>query len=312
MTIYIGFSAIGGIGYDTYGRVMARHMGKHIPGNPSISPANKPGAGSMTLANYLYNAAPKDGTEIALLARGVAMDKLINGDAATAKFDATKFNWLGSMNNEVAGFFISGTAPARDLKEILAGKELTVGSSGAGSDAQIFGAVLNAVLGTNLKIIAGYPGMSEVLLAIERGELDGVPGYSWGSARTGSAQNLKDGSLKLVMQLALTKHPDLPNVPLVTDLVESEGDKQVLELVFARQSMGRPFAAPPGLAPQMAATLRKAFTDAMHDPQLVAECEKIGMEISYVSGAEIQALVEKLHTFPKEVTSRAQKIAGAK
>lgn len=308
MTLFIGFSAIGGIGYDTYGRFMARYMPKYIPGHPTITPSNKPGAGSMNLANQLYNSAPKDGTEIALIARGVAMDKLVNGSASTAKFDATKFNWLGSMNNEVAGFFIGGNAPVKGLDEILAGKELRVGSAGAGSDPQIFAAVLNAVLGTKLKVIAGYPGMNEILLAIQRGEVDGVPGYSWGAARGGSEQQLRDGSLKLVMQLALKKHKELPNVPLVTDLVKNEKDKQVLELIFARQSMGRPFVAPPGVPSATVAMLRKAFAGAMHDPELIAETKRIDMEINYVSGKEIQALVEKLYAFPKDTVARVQAI----
>src|SRR5262249_2003958 len=154
--------------------LMAKYLGKLLPGNPAVVPQNRPGAGSMGLANYIYNAAPRDGTEIALIGRGVAMDPLLNGDASTAKFDAAKFNWLGSMNDEVAGFFISNKAPVRDLKDILAGREIQVGSNGAGSDPQMFAVAANAILHTQLKIIAGYPGMNEILLGMSRGELDGV------------------------------------------------------------------------------------------------------------------------------------------
>jgi len=149
ISLYIGFSAIG-FGYDTYGRVLARYLGRHLAGNPGVVPQNRPGAGSMALANYMYNAAPKDGTEIALIGRGVAMEPLLNGDSSTARFDATRFHWLGSMNNEVAGFFISGAAPARDLNDILSGRELQVGASGAGSDPQMFAVALNAILHTSV------------------------------------------------------------------------------------------------------------------------------------------------------------------
>lgn len=312
MTVYIGFSPISGIGYDTYGRVMARYIGKYLPGDPAVVASNKPGAGSMTLANYIYNVAPKDGSEIALIGRGVAMDPLVKGSHSTAKFDATKFGWLGSMNNEVAGFFVSNRAPVQSLDQILAGKELEVGSAGAGSDTQIFAEVLNATLGTKLKLVLGYPGMNEILLAMERGEVGGVLGYSWSAARIGSADKLKDGRLKILMQLALKKDEDLPQVPLVTDLVKNRDDRKVLQLIFARQSMGRPFTAPPGLSASTLAAVRKAFTEAMRAPELIAECKRIEMEVHYVSADEVQSLVQEVYAFPHAIVARAQKIAAVK
>ena len=310
-SLFIGFSPIG-FGYDTYGRILARYLGKYLPGNPSVVPQNRPGAGSIGLANYIFNAAPKDGTEIALIGRGVAMDPLLNGAASTAKFDATKFYWLGSMNNEVAGFFVSDKSPVQDQKEILAGRELQVGSNGAGSDPQMFAVASNAILRTKLKIIAGYPGMNEILLGMSSGELDGVLGYSWGVARVGSADQIKRGEIKLVMQLALHKHRELPDVPLITDLVPEGEGKQVLELIFSRQSMGRPVVAPPGLDPRVAATLRKAFADVMHDPEFIAECDKINLEISFVSGEEVQSLIDSLYRLPANVVTQAQKIVATK
>jgi tripartite-type tricarboxylate transporter receptor subunit TctC len=311
ITIFIGFSP-GGIGYDTYGRLMARYIGKYLPGNPAVVPENRPGAGSMSLANYLYNVAPKDGTEIALLSRGVAMDRLINGDQSSAKFDATKFYWLGSMNNEVSGFFISDTAPVKTLQDILDGRPLVVGTTGAGGDPQLYSIVMNSIFGTKLRMISSSPGMNEILLAMERSEVDGVAAYSWAAARTASAQELKDGKLKVVLQLALQKHPDLPDVPLVTDLVKNPQDKDVLQLIFSRQSMGRPFAAPPGLDPAVAEALRQAFAKAMHDPDLIAEAEKIGLEVNFVSGEDVQALVGHVYAFSPDVIALAQKIGAAK
>ena len=311
ISLYIGFSPIG-FGYDTYGRVLARYLGQHLPGNPSVVPQNRPGAGSMAVANYLYNGAAKDGTEIALVGRGIAMDQLLNGDSSSARFDANKFYWLGSMNNEVAGFFISGTAPARDLNDILNGRELQVGASGAGSDPQMFAVALNAILHTRLKLIGGYPGINEILLGMSRGELDGVVGYSWGVARVGSVDAMKKGELRLVMQLGLQKHPELPDVPLVTDLVPGDDGKRVLELIFARQTMGRPVVAPPGLDPGVAAALRKAFADVMHDPEFVAECEKINLETRFVAGEDVQAIVKNLYSLPRDVVLEAQRIVAAK
>src|SRR5713226_4912477 len=242
--LLIGYSPTG-YGYDTYGRLLARHLGKYLPGNPAIVPQNKPGAGSLNLTNYLFNAAPRDGTEIAVVGRGVALDPLLNGNASKAMFDATKFAWLGSMNNEISGFYIRQPGPAASLKEILAGAPLQVGATGAGGDQQVFAATLNALLGTKLKAIGGYPGTNEILLAVQRGELDGIVGYSWGVARSGNKDLLDSGKLRIVLQLALAKHKELPTVPLVTEFVTNADDRQVLELIFSRQSMGRPLVAPP-------------------------------------------------------------------
>ena len=180
--LLIGFSPTS-YGYDTYGRLLARHLGKYLPGNPTIVPQNRPGAGSINLTSYMAHAAPADGSEIAIVGRGVALDPLLNGHASKAMFDATKFVWLGSMNNEVSGFYIRQPGPAATLRDILAGAPLQVGATGAGGDQQVFAATLNSLLGTKLKAIAGYPGTNEILLAVQRGELDGIVGYSWGVAR---------------------------------------------------------------------------------------------------------------------------------
>src|SRR5262245_33446419 len=206
--ILIGFSPTG-FGYDTYGRLLARHMGKYLPGNPTFVPQNRPGAGSLNLANYLYNAAPRDGTEIAIVGRGVAMEPLLGGSASQGKFDSTKFAWLGSMNNEVSGLFVRQPGPATSLADLLAGASLQVGSTGIGGDQHVFTAALNSLLGTKLKAIAGYPGTQEIMLAVERGELDGIAGYSWGVARSGNKSELQSGKLKIILQLALDKHKEL-------------------------------------------------------------------------------------------------------
>jgi tripartite-type tricarboxylate transporter receptor subunit TctC len=308
--ILIGFSPTG-FGYDTYGRLLARHLGKYLPGNPTIVPQNRPGAGSLNLANYLYNAAPKDGTEIAIVGRGVAMEPLLGGAATQAKFDSTRFIWLGSMNNEVSGFYIRQPGPVATLQQVLAGAPLQVGSTGIGGDQHAFTAALNALLGTKLKAIAGYPGTQEIMLAVERGELDGIVGYSWSVARSGNKNDLETGKLKIILQLALDKHKELANVPIVTDFVTGPDDRQVLDMIFSRQSMGRPLVAPPGLDPGVAEALRRGVADAMRDPQLIAEGERIGLELNFVSGPDVQALVERVYRSPPGVVAKAQAIASA-
>jgi tripartite-type tricarboxylate transporter receptor subunit TctC len=308
--LWIGFSSVS-YGYDTYGRMLARHLPKYLPGNPTIIVQNRPGAGSLRVANYIYNVAPKDGSEIALIGRGVAMDPLLGGAGSNSLFDPTKFVWLGSMNNEVSGFYLRQPGPAADLADVLSGKSLTVGATGAGGDQQIFTSTLNSLLGTKLKTIGGYPGANEILLAVARGELDGIVGYSWGVARSGHKDLLESGRLKIIMQLGLEKHRELANVPLVTEFVTKHDDRRVLELIFSRQSMGRPVVAPPGIDARVGEVLRKAFADAMHDPHFVAESERMGLEMNFLSGDAVQGMVENLYKSPHSVIARARAIAAA-
>jgi tripartite-type tricarboxylate transporter receptor subunit TctC len=303
--LLIGYSPTG-YGYDTYGRLLARYLGKYLPGNPLIVPQNRPGAGSLNLTSYMAHAAPADGSEIAIVGRGVAMEPILDAPLGPPKFDSTKFAWLGSMNNEVGGFFVRQPGPASNFQDVLNGAALKVGSTGAGGDQQIFTQTLNALF-----VIAGYPGTQELMLAIERGELDGIVGYSWSVARSGNKEEIDDGALKIILQVALNRHPDLPNVPLVGDFVTAGADRQVLELIFSRNSMGRPLLAPPGLDPAVAAALRNAVAKAMHDPDLIVEAAKIDLELNFVSGEDVQALVERLYHSPSEVVARAQAIAGA-
>jgi tripartite-type tricarboxylate transporter receptor subunit TctC len=308
--LLIGFSPTA-YGYDTYGRLLARYLGRYPPGDPLIVPQNRPGAGSLSLTSYMANAAPRDGSEIAIVGRGVAMEPILDAPLTPPKFDATKFTWLGSMNNEVGGFFVREPGPVATFQDVLKGAPMKVGSTGAGGDQQIFTQTLNVMFGTKLQPVAGYPGTQELMLAIERGELDGIVGYSWSVARYGNREQLDDGSLKIILQVALNKHRDLPNVPLVTDLVKDSAARQVLELIFSRNSMGRPLLAPPGLDPAVAAALRKGFAQAMRDPELIAEAAKINLELNLVSGEDVQALVERLYHFPPDVIARAQAIAAA-
>jgi tripartite-type tricarboxylate transporter receptor subunit TctC len=296
--LYIGYSAGGG--YDVYARALARHMGRFIPGNPTIVPKNMPGAGSLVLANWLYNVAPKDGSAFGMIGRGTAFDPLLG--STKAQFDAAKFNWIGSMNDEVSvcvAWHTSGIAKLQDVTQ----KELTVGGTGPAADTDQFPKVLNATIHTKFKIIPGYPGGNDIDLAMERGEVMGRCGWSWSSVVATHKRWIDDKKINILVQLSLTKHADLPNVPLVMDFAKTDEERQIFKLVFARQPMGRPFLAPPGVPADRTATLRKAFMDAMKDPGFLAEAEKMQLEIDLVSGDAVQAIVRDVYQTPKSIAA---------
>jgi tripartite-type tricarboxylate transporter receptor subunit TctC len=299
--LYIGYS-VGG-GYDIYARLLAKHMGKHIPGNPNVLPKNMEGAGSLRLANWLYNIAPKDGTAFGMIGRGTGFDPLL-GRTKGAQFDATKYNWLGSANDEVSVCVAWHTSGIRKFEELLT-KELTVGGTGAAADTDQFPRIMNAMLGTKMKIVTGYPGGNDVGLAMERGEVNGRCGWSWSSVKATHPKWIEEKKINVLIQLALEKHPDLKDVPLITDLATTEEQRAIFRLIFARQVMGRPFLAPPGIPADRAAALRKAFMDTMKDKEFLADAEKGQLEITPVSGEDIQKLVIETHQTPAEIAKKA-------
>jgi tripartite-type tricarboxylate transporter receptor subunit TctC len=298
LDLYIGYSAGGG--YDVYARALARHMGRFIPGNPTIVPKNMPGAGSLVLANWLYNVAPKDGTAFGMIGRGTGFDPLLG--STKAQFDATKFSWLGSMNDEVSVCVAWHTTGINTLEQVKQ-RELTVGGSGPAADTDQFPKVLNATIGTKFKIVTGYPGGNDVDLAMERGEVMGRCGWSWSSVIATHQSWLDDKKINVLVQLSLKKHPDLPNVPLVMDFAKTEQQAQIFKLVFARQPMGRPFLAPPAVPADRVAALRKAFMETLRDREFLAESEKMKLEINPVSGDEVQKIVQDVYRTPKPVAA---------
>jgi len=298
--LYIGYS-VGG-GYDVYARLVARHMGRHLPGNPVIVPKNMEGAGSLRLANWLYKAAARDGSVIGTIGRGIAFDPLLGGQGA--QFSATQFAWLGSANDEVSVCVAWGRAKVARFEDAFS-KELIVGGTGATADTDLFPRVINNVLGTKFRVVTGYPGGNDITLAMQRGEVDGRCGWSWSSIKTNHPHWVKDGTINLLVQLSLDKHADLPQVPLIMDFIKSEEQKAILRLVFARQVMGRPFLAPPGVPAERVAALRKAFMATLQDPQFLAEAEKLKLEITPVSGEAVQDLVAEIYRTPGEVLKKA-------
>jgi len=305
---YIGYS-VGG-GYDLYARTIARHIGKHIPGNPTVVPKNMEGAGSLRLANWLFRVGAKDGSVIGTIGRGTGFDPILGQQGA--QFDGTKFTWLGSANNEVS-VCVSWNATSGIAKfEDLLNKEMTVGGTSSSADTDQFPRIMNGVLGTKMRIVSGYPGGNDVVLAMERGEVKGRCGWSWSSVVSTHRVWLDEKKMTVLAQLALQKHPDLPDVPLIIDLAKTDEQKQILKLIFARQVMGRPYLAPPGIPADRAAALRQAFMDTMTDKDFLADAEKAQLEITPVDGATIQKLVAEVYQTPPEVAKKAAELLNAK
>lgn len=295
-------SDVGG-GYDATARLLARFMPNHLPGNPRMIVQNMPGAGGIKAANYLYNVAPKDGTAIGGVHRTVPQAPQLG--LPGTQFEADKFFWLGSMANEVSVCVAWHEAPVKTMKDALE-KELIVGGSGA-NDTEQFPAVLNNIIGTKFKIISGYPSGTAVNLAMERREVDARCGWSWSSLVQQQSDWLKDKKINILAQVTTTKHEDLPDVPLVSEFAKSEADKQILDFLFARQVMGRPFVIPPGVPMDRVTALRAAFDAAMKDKALLAEGDKQKLEISPVSGVEVQQLVARLLKTPPDLVDAAEK-----
>jgi tripartite-type tricarboxylate transporter receptor subunit TctC len=286
VNLYVGYSPGGG--YDVYARILARFMGAHIPGKPTVVVSNMPGAGSLRAANYIYNVATKDGLSFGTVARGAAFDPLFG--LPGTQFDAAKFNWIGSANDEVS---------------VCVTKELIVGGTGGSADTDQFPRVLNGVLGTKMRVIIGYPGGNDVNLAMERGEVQGRCGWSWSSVKSTQQKWLDDKKINVLVQLSMKKHEDLPNIPAVIDLATTDEQRQILKLVFARQVMGRPFMAPPNVPADRIKTLREAFWASMQDKDLLDEADKAKLEITPVRGEDIQQLVIDSYKVSPDIAKKA-------
>ncbi len=299
--LLIGFSPTGG--YDIYARTFARYLGKHIPGNPNILPQNMPGAGSLKVANYIYNVAPKDGTVIATFARGLPMEKLLGRTAGQA-FDATKFTWIGSITDEpsVCAFWHQS---AIHTWEDMKSKPSKLGGSGILTDLDIYSNVLHNMFRLPSRLVSGYPGGSDVVLAMQRREVDGRCGWSWSSLSGLDRQMLDDKLVTVPLQLGVEKIPELADVPHVLDLTDDPKEKAALRLIFSRQSMARPFAAPPGLPPERAKALRDAFDATMKDPAFLADMARQKLEVRPVPGTELDKLVRELYSYPADVVKIA-------
>jgi tripartite-type tricarboxylate transporter receptor subunit TctC len=304
VTMVIGYPA--GSGYDIYARLLAAHIGRHIPGQPNIVPQNMPAAGSLAATNYIYTRAPRDGTVIGAINRSVPLAPLLKTvPADSINFDPLKFTWLGSMSREVTiGFVWRATGVTRF--DELRTRQLTTGTAAVTADGFMFPNMMNRMLGTKFKIILGYPSTKDVFLAVERGELDSYFGGALSSLLTTYPDWIKDGKIKILVQIALEKASQLPDVPLVTEFVDNDEQRQALKLVLAPQLMGRPYLAPPGLPDDRAAALRNAFDSTMKDPAFRADASRMGIDVSPMTGPDILELLKGLYATPPAVAAVAR------
>jgi tripartite-type tricarboxylate transporter receptor subunit TctC len=302
--VLVGFGAGGG--YDLYARTLSSHMGRHIPGKPTLVVQNMPGAGSLRVVNYLYNVAPRDGTVIATFARGIVLEPLM-GRAEGTQFDAPKFTWIGSVSNEVsvcAFMDKSGIKTWEDMRT----KKYMIGASGTGADSDVFPSVLRNLFKLPLKIVTGYAGGADLVLAMERHEIDGRCGWSWTSLISRSRALYDSGKINLTLQIALQPHENLAKVPLLTDLSGDPRDKAALKLIISRQSFARPFAAPPEIPAERAQALRAAFDATMKDAEFLAEAKRLELEVRPLGGPDVEALLREVYASPAEIVKHASEI----
>ena len=303
MSLVIGYS-VGG-GYDAYGRLLARHLGKHIPGQPNVLAQNMTGAGSLKAANYIYSVAPKDGLAIGTFSRSLAIAPLL----AKAEFDSTKFTWIGSVTDEVSLCVTRHDSPVKTFNDLLA-KPSTFGGEGAGSDPNVFALLYRNVFGAKIKLVQGYPGTNEIQLATERGEVDGLCGLSWSTLKGRYPHWLGERKANILVQAGIKTQAELPNVPAATDLAKEPEQRQILNLILIGQAMARPFAAPPGIPADRKAALIAAFDRTMQDPDFLAEAARLNFEVNPVTAARLDALLAEAYATPKDVVARGRQGAG--
>ena len=300
-------SAVGG-GYDSYSRLVAHHMSKYLPGNPVIVVQNMLGGGGIRATNYMYNVAPRDGTVFALIDRGMPTAPLLYADKSQARFDAVRFSWIGSIMRETGMGVMSARAAAANIEDAKS-HALFFGATGPETDPAMYARLVNDLIGTRIKVINGYKGQPEEFQAVEKGELDGLFMSGWsGPGRAYVRDQISKGQMRLLVQMAPARDPQHPDTPTLMDLVSSPQDRQIVALVMDRVALGRPVVAPPGLAADRLALLRAAFRQAIDDPELRAEAEKLRLAIDPTFGEEAQNVIARLYASPTEVVERMRKI----
>jgi tripartite-type tricarboxylate transporter receptor subunit TctC len=299
VSLAVGFSAGGG--YDLYARHLARFMGRHIPGNPTVVTQNMPGAGSLKAANYIFFAAPKDGSTFGTFARTTGINPLL-GSGAT--FDSRQFSWLGSVTDDVSTCVTSSSAAVKNWDDFIK-KPSTLGGQGPSSEPDMFARLYKNVFDAPIKLVAGYPGTNEITLAMERGEVDGLCGLSWSTLKSRHAKWLAEKKINIIVQSSLKKASELSDVPLVMDMTKDKEKLQILKLILAAQEMARPFAAPPGIPADRKAALVKAFDDTMKDPDYLAEAKKLDLDVNPVSAKALEDLLAELYATPPDVVKKA-------
>jgi tripartite-type tricarboxylate transporter receptor subunit TctC len=303
VTITVG-SAVGG-GYDTYARLVGRHLGRHIPGNPTVVVQNIPGAGSNKAASFVALQAPKDGTAIGAIQSGAILQPLISDQPIP--HDPSKLIMLGSANRSVYLCVVRADAPVKTFQEAF-DKEVIIGTSGEGATLREMPIMLINVLGVKLRIIGGYAGSREIIVAMERNEVQGMCGMDWSSLATQQRTWISSGFVRLLAQEDLQGHPEMNRmgVPLTISFAKTEEDRQVMEMIYSQNLFGRPYLVPPGTPPERVAALRRALAAMLQDPALLADAERSGLDIGPMTGEELQALVARLYALPSRIIERAK------
>lgn len=302
--LIIGYSPGGG--YDLYARLVGQFLGQHIPGKPTIVPRNMPGAGSRTAANWMYGRAPKDGTVLATADQSLSVAQAM-GDKGIM-IDTSKLIYIGNPNADNNTTVTWHTSPVKTIEDATK-TEIAIGATGGSTSSQ-YPKAMNAILGTKFKIIVGYPGGNDINLAMERGEVAGRGSNAWASWKSTKADWLKEKKINILVQIGLSKAPDLPNVPLLVDLAKNDDDRTLLKVLSAPTTIGRPIFTSPGVPEERVKALRAAFDATMKDPAFLAAAEKQKMDINPVSGAQLQKIVEEIVATPKPIAERLQKIIG--
>ena len=300
ITIIVGSESGGG--YDTHARVMSRHFGRFLSGNPTIIVQNMPGAGSIVATNYLYNVAPKDGTSLGIIQRTMLTAKLARLDGV--QFDPMQINWVGNLTTEVGMVVSWHNHPVKTAQDLFT-KELIVGGAGVAADTEATPRLLNAVLGTKFKIVSGYRGNTNIMLALENGEIGGLGDWAWPNIKTRRPDFLRDRKINLLMQLGFEKLDDAPtDIPLVMDFAKTEDDRKVLQLYFAQKQVARPVMAPPGVPQERMQILRTAFNAMVKDKEAIADAIRSGVEISATSSDDVAKVMALIAATPPHISDR--------
>ncbi len=302
VTLIIGFGAGGG--YDLWGRLVARHIGKHLPGNPTVVPQNMPGAGSYVAASHIYGAAPKDGTVFAIIARDAALGPLSN--APGARFDATKLSWLGSPTREHNACIANATAKVKTANA-LRDTELILGDTGPGTGTRSYPKVLNDLLGYKFKLVSGFRSSADVFLAMERGEVDGIC-ESLDSIIQRKPDWIANKTVNVLLQAGAESRPELAGVPNVLTLARNDEERKVLEFLYAGQDIGRPFVAPPDLPSERLKMLRDAFNATMKDPEFVADVKRNKFDLEPEDGEQLATVINRIYATPKPIIERVSRL----
>jgi tripartite-type tricarboxylate transporter receptor subunit TctC len=300
-------SAAGG-GYDSYSRLLARHMSRYLPGNPAIVVQNMLGGGGIRATNYIYNSAPRDGTVFALIDRGMPTAPLLYADKSQARFDAVRLSFIGSIMRETGMGVMSARSPVKSIEDART-HTMFFGATGPETDPAMYARLVNDLLRTKIKVINGYKGQPEEFQAVEKGELDGLFMSGWsGPGRAYVRDQISKGQMRLLLQMAEARDPQHADTPTIMDLVTAPADRQIVQLVLDRVAIGRPVVAPPELSADRLALLRSAFWQAVNHPAFLADAQTLRLAIDPIDGAGAQAVIQRLYATPPEVVERMRKI----